>query len=530
MSHELVCKCEPRTSQPGAADSSSVGLPEDLIEKSSQRLGLAAIIYASAYTLSYGSARLTQDLPEYWGGDAVFWSDVSAAFFVLLSVGIFLAVRRGLVSSAIALKLGLIYEVIGAAGIEIGIVFLRNWPAQPAAVGLSWTCVWIVMFPMLVPSTPGKTLIAALGSALMQPLMYTIAVARGLEPLPGDMLFLVTFPTFICVGIALVASRIVYGLGSQVSNARRMGSYHLTNLLGRGGMGEVWQAEHTMLARSAAIKLIRSDGRGSRPGETPDSNLLRFEREARATAQLRSPHTIQVYDFGITEDRTFYYVMELLDGLSLEDLVTRTGPVSPGRAIHILRQICHSLAEAHERDLVHRDIKPANIYLCRYGRDFDFVKVLDFGLVKQAGKVPEEVGITVIGSFIGTPSYSSPELAAGSATAHPSSDLYSLGCVGFWLLTGRTVFQAPTLPLLLVKHINEEPDPPSAHTRNSIPPQLDQLILDCLKKNQDERPQSATSIDERLAAIQVGEPWTLEQARQWWEGEQPTVNQPERVI
>ena len=513
----LLCKRTAGGPGAGAPDTSSPGLPPDLIEKSRNRLGLAAIIYACAYTLSYSSARLTQDLPEYWGGDAVLWSDISASFFVILSIGLFLAVRRGVFGGMLCLNVGLVYEVLGAAGIEVGIVFLRNWPAQPAAVGLSWTCVWIVMFPMLVPSTPGKTLVAALASATMQPLMYFIAVSRGLEPLPGNVLFLVTFPTFICVGIAVVASRVVYGLGTEVHNARQMGSYELTDLLGRGGMGEVWRAEHQMLARSAAIKLIRSDGSGSGSGQTPDSNLMRFEREAQATAQLRSPHTIQIYDFGITEDRTFYYVMELLDGLSLEELVSRRGPLPTERAIHILRQICHSLAEAHERGLVHRDIKPANIYLCRYGRDLDFVKVLDFGLVKQAGREPEdETGITMIGSFIGTPSYGSPELASGSPTADPRSDLYSLGCVAFWLLTGRTVFQAPTAPLLLVRHINDEPDPPSRHAKYPVPPALDQLILDCLKKDKDARPQSAAAIDARLGAIELAEPWTPDRARAWW--------------
>jgi serine/threonine-protein kinase len=483
---------------------------------------LAAIIYACAYTLSYGSARFTQDFPEHWGGETVYWSDATAAFFVALSVGVFWLVRSGRLTGSLALNLGLVYEVVGAAGIEIGIVFLREWPAGPAAVGLSWTCVWIVVFPLLVPSTTGKTLAAALGAALMQPLMYSIAVSRGLEPLPANVLFLVTFPTLICVGIALVTSRVVYGLGTDIDAARRMGSYQLTELLGRGGMGEVWRAEHQMLARSAAVKLIRTDGGGSGSGETPESHLMRFEREAQATAQLRSPHTIQIYDFGITDDRTFYYVMELLDGISLEELVMARGPIPPERAVHILRQVCDSLAEAHERGLVHRDIKPANIYLCRYGRELDFVKVLDFGLVKKAGEQPEgEAGITMIGSFIGTPTYGSPELASGSPEADPRSDIYSLGCVAFWLLTGRTVFQAPTLPLMLVRHINDEPDPPSRHAKSQMPAELDALVLHCLRKEKHHRPQSAEEIDARLAAIELSQPWSMQRAREWWEGYRP---------
>jgi serine/threonine-protein kinase len=525
MKSEFLCK---RAARPSRSDlsSASTALPTDLIEQSSRRLGLAAVIYACAYTLSYGSARLTQDLPEHWGNTAIYWSDAAAAFFVGLSVAVFFLVRSGRLTGPLALDLGLVYEVIGAAGIEIGIVFLREWPAGPAAVGLSWTCVWIVVFPLLVPTTTGKTLVAALLAALMQPLMYAIAVSSGLEPLPGNMLFLVVFPTFICVGIALVASRVVYGLGTDIDEARRMGSYQLHELLGRGGMGEVWRAEHQMLARSAAVKLIRSDGSGTGSGETTESNLMRFEREAQATAQLRSPHTIQIYDFGITEDRTFYYVMELLDGISLEELVTARGPLPSGRAIHVLTQVCHSLAEAHERGLVHRDIKPANIFLCRYGREFDFVKVLDFGLVKRVGEQPEdEAGITMIGSFIGTPSYGSPELASGSPEADPRSDIYSLGCVAFWLLTGRPVFQAPTLPLLLVKHINEEAEPPSRHAKTQVPAALDALVLDCLRKDKNDRPQSADAIAERLAAIEVP-PWTSKQALEWWGNYRPATPIP----
>jgi serine/threonine-protein kinase len=287
-------------------------------------------------------------------------------------------------------------------------------------------------------------------------------------------------------------------------------------------MGEVWKAEHRMLARSAAIKLIRSDGGDSTPGHTPSSHLLRFEREAQATAQLRSPHTIHLYDFGITEDRTFYYVMELLEGLSLDELVSRYGPLPPGRAIRILRQVCHSLAEAHGKNLVHRDIKPANIYVCRYGQDLDFVKVLDFGLVKRAGEELErDLGITRIGAYIGTPAYGSPELASGSPETDIRSDIYSLGCVAFWLLTGRTVFRAPTLPIMLVKHINDAPDPPSRHAGFAVPPALDNLVLECLRKDKDERPASAAVLGHRLATIEVDQPWTDDSARRWWDTYQP---------
>jgi serine/threonine-protein kinase len=372
------------------------------------------------------------------------------------------------------------------------------------------------MFPMLVPTTPGKTLIAALATASMRPLMYFLAVVGPLDPLPGALVFTLVFPNYICVGLAVVGSQVVYGLGRDINRAQQMGSYRLVELLGVGGMGEVWKAEHRMLARPAAIKLIRNDGSGSGSGQTSEGNLKRFEREVQATALLRSPHTVEVYDYGLAEDRTFYYVMELLDGVSLEGLIKRYGPLPPDRVIHILRHACHSLAEAHERGLIHRDLKPANIFLCRQGLEFDFVKVLDFGLVKRTGEKPEgELGITQVGTFIGTPAYGSPEMASGSE-ADAASDIYSLACVAFWLLTGRTVFQAPSLPLMLVKHLNEDPKAPSVYAKQTVPAAVDELILECLHKDPQDRPQSARALDARLERLQQTARWTQEQARDWW--------------
>jgi serine/threonine-protein kinase len=312
-------------------------------------------------------------------------------------------------------------------------------------------------------------------------------------------------------------------MGSDISKARRMGSYQLVEKLGEGGMGEVWKAEHRMLARPAAIKLVRGEMGSSGSGRSTGSEHHRFEREVQATALLRSPHTVEVYDYGLTAERAFYYVMELLDGLSLEDLVKQYGPIPAERAIHILRQACHSLAEAHSDGLVHRDIKPANIFLCRHGQDLDFVKVLDFGLVKRAGeRGRRDVKLTEVGAFAGTPAYGSPEGAAGEGEeVDPRSDLYSLGCVAFWLLTGRTVFRADTPMLMLVQHIHQEPAPPSQHTELEVPAELDQLVLDCLRKDKTERPPSAEIVDARLAAIRVEQPWTRDRARNWWDRHEP---------
>lgn len=529
MTHETF---QPRETSSAALGSSaaSLGLPPDLVEKACQRLGLAAMIYAVAYALAYGSARLVVDFSQILGTEGpVYHSDVIAVGFIGLSIGMFFVARSGALAPATLLDVGLLYEVVGAAGIEIGILWQPVQLGAMEVTGISWTCVWLVTFPVLVPSTPRKTVAAALAAASMMPLMFLIVAIRGNPTPDAGALTMLVLPNYISAGIAIAASRVIYRLGSAIGHARRMGSYYLEERLGQGGMGEVWRATHRMLARPAAIKLVRTEAIASgESGRTSSSQLQRFEREVQATAQLRSPHTVEVYDYGLTEDGTFYYVMELLDGLSLQDLVERYGPVPPERAIHILRQACHSLAEAHDRGLVHRDIKPANIFICRYGREFDFVKVLDFGLVKRAGPAPrDQAQLTQVGAYLGTPAYGPPETATGEIfDIDRRSDLYSLGCVGFWLLTGRIVFPAPTAVMMLFQHVNQQPDPPSRYAAGRVPQVLDDVVLACLRKNKEERPGSADILDAMLAAVDVTDPWTQERAREWWQRHLPTQGDP----
>jgi serine/threonine-protein kinase len=317
--------------------------------------------------------------------------------------------------------------------------------------------------------------------------------------------------------MAWIGARVVYGLGAEVGRARALGSYELEEKLGEGGMGEVWRARHRMLARPAAIKLIRpSIMSGARPGAS-EAALRRFEREAQAIAQLRSPHTVELFDFGVAGDGTFYYVMELLDGLDADTLVRRFGPVPAERAVHILRQVCHSLSEAGSCGLVHRDVKPANIFLCRYGEEFDFVKVLDFGIVRGA-RDREDPGPVLSGDNLvqGTPAFMAPEQAMGRAV-DGRTDIYALGCVAFWLLTGEPVFPGNTPMSLLVDHAKSPPEPPSARTDRPIPPALDALVLDCLAKDPAGRPQSARELARRLEEWEGADGWTQEQAREWWD-------------
>jgi len=237
---------------------------------------------------------------------------------------------------------------------------------------------------------------------------------------------------------------------------------------------------------------------------------------------MRSPHTIELYDFGVTDDGRFYYVMELLDGFDLETLVTRFGPLPPERAIYLLRQVCDSLAEAHSSSLIHRDIKPANIYACRYGRRTDFVKVLDFGLVKLRQEDGSgELDMTAEHGPGGTPAYGAPEQAAGDGHVDGRADLYALGCVAYWLVTGQMVFEARGGLEMIVHHIRTPPTPPSQRTELDVPKALDEVILACLEKHPDRRPQTADELAERLAACETATPWTPQRAQEWWDAHRP---------
>ena len=505
----LQCRKEPEQGPETAA-----GLPHDLIEKAGRRLGIVALVYAAAYVMAYTVLRTSGPGNPLGGGPFPHAQDFVSGAFIVASIGFFFLARSGVVADRQLLDLGLVYVVVAAAGIDTWLAF-GTWPEGMTVTGISWVSVWIVFFPLIVPSTTGKVVIASLAAATTTPVLYAVGQSSGAPPLGNVVPMLVS--NYICVGIAIVGHRVVFGLGTDLGNALRMGSYQLVEKLGEGGMGEVWKAEHHMLARPAAIKLLnRVPRRVSTGGSGPEQ--VRLEREVQATAQLRSPHTVDVYDYGLTDDGRFYYVMELLDGLDLEQLVGRHGPMPAERAVHVLRQVCHSLAEAHAHGLVHRDVKPANIILCRYGQDEDFVKVLDFGLVKRTGELARgDAKLTEAGGFAGTPAYGSPESAGGEGEeADPRSDLYSLGCVANWLLTGRTVFEASSPMLMLVQHLHHDPEPPSKLAEFPVPPALDQLVLDCLAKDPAKRPSSAEQVSARLSAIELDTPWSAERARQWW--------------
>jgi DNA-binding NtrC family response regulator len=304
-----------------------------------------------------------------------------------------------------------------------------------------------------------------------------------------------------------------------------VGSYRLMSPLGSGGMGEVWLAKHRLLARPAAVKLIRQE---VAPGARREQLVRRFQREAQVTARLRSPHTVQLYDFGMIESGGFYYVMELLQGLDLHHIVNRFGPQLPERVIMLLRHACRSLAEAHGYGLVHRDIKPANLFVARMGAEYDYLKVLDFGIVKDQPVHDGHDGeaATMLSGpnlVMGTPAFMAPEAAFGERPVDGRTDLYSLACAAYWALTGQPMFQASTPAQMLLHQAQTPPPRPSEVSELPIPRGLETVLLQCLEKDPDRRPASALELDSQLARIRCPEPWTEERARAWWAAHAPDV-------
>lgn len=316
------------------------------------------------------------------------------------------------------------------------------------------------------------------------------------------------------IATSALASRVIYGLQQRVRAVTELGQYTLEEKLGEGGMGAVYRARHALLRRPTAIKLL-SAGRGE------ERQIQRFEREVQLTASLTHPNTISIYDFGRTPDGVFYYAMELIDGMTLEELVTFGGPQPARRVVHLLAQVCAALVEAHGLGLVHRDIKPANIMLSLRGGVPDYVKVLDFGLVKEVKE--RDPGMTANNTLLGTPLYLAPEAITEPESVGARTDLYALGAVAYQLLTGRPPFEGTSVVEVCSKHLLAEPTAPSLATTHPVPPALDELVLACLAKSPAARPASAQVLRDRLEGIELGERWTTADARAWWAEEAPSL-------
>jgi len=340
-----------------------------------------------------------------------------------------------------------------------------------------------------------------------------VAVAEAFQTLYVlRKVFLVLFVLLVLSGAAIfvftvLVERLQASVRKSALTARRLGQYVLVQEIGRGANGMVYRARHTLLRRPVAIKLLS-------PEMTDEASAARFEQEVQMTSQLTHPNTVAIYDYGRTPEGLFYYAMEYLSGIDLDRLVREFGPQTEGRAIHILRQVCGSLAEAHRIGLIHRDIKPANIVLTRRGGVCDVVKVLDFGLVKTTHRGRTE-GLAA-NAVVGTPHYMPPEGIEKPESVDGRSDIYSLGAVGYWLLTGKTLFEAEKVDGLLAQQVKAEPPHLSERLGRQLSSDLEELIMRCLSKAPEQRPPSAEALDDALAHCVSAGTWTPAEAEKWW--------------
>ena len=369
---------------------------------------------------------------------------------------------------------------------------------------LSWF-VFLVIYGTLIPNTLRRCLIVV-GSLALSPLALFVVFAFWLQPLPPIVAadFLISLGIFNGIAVATVvfsSSRIEI-LRQQAAEARTLGQYVLKEQLGAGGMGEVYRAEHVLLRRPCALKVIRQERAGD------PKNLRRFEREVQVTATLTHPNTIQIFDYGHAEDGTFYYVMEYLPGQNLEQLVKQDGPLPPERAVHLLRQVCGALREAHAAGLIHRDIKPSNIIVCKRGGLLDVAKLLDFGIVDAPDAGPGGE-LTGQGQLLGTPLFMSAEQAAGMSDLDARSDLYSLGATAYFLLTANAPFERATPNLVIAAHLRDPVTPPH-FLCTEVPTDLSAVIKRCLEKDPGDRYQDAVSLEKALAECKCAGQWTEE--------------------
>ena len=369
------------------------------------------------------------------------------------------------------------------------------------------TALTLVARAAIIPSRGTRTLVLGL--------LATVIVSIGYALRSGDRESLVGFAsiwTLAFTAASSLVSRVIYGLQKNVREARRLGQYVLEQKLGEGGMGTVYRARHALLRRPTAIKLLAPDRAGA-------DNVARFEREVRQTARLSHPNTVTIYDYGRTPDGVFYYAMELLEGADLGEIVELGGAMPTARVVHVIASVAGALSEAHGVGLIHRDIKPANIVLCQQGGMPDVAKVVDFGLVKELG----EAGMTEAGSLTGTPLYMAPEAITAPESVDGRSDLYALGAVTYYLLTGRHVFEGKSVMEVCAQHLTQDPDPPSLHASNPIPEALERLVLECLEKDPAKRPPTALAVIERLFALEGVQGWTPHEARDWWNTHGPSL-------
>ncbi len=488
----------------------SYGLPPVMLAKARLRLQQLLMVFLS---LSVVGIVLTVVLR----GDGLGGKQSVAVFShvcgIVFSGSLLLLSRRPSLSHELVLNLGLLFEVLMAAVISLTTPVL-TYEVFGTVPPLTWVAPHVLLFTLMVPGPPRRMLFATVCACAAPPLGVLLLASTNHVDVTRTQFIVVCVSHGFIVPLAYVGSRIVHSMSTQIAEASQVGSYKLISKIGEGGMGEVWRGEHETLARPAAIKLIRTENvkGASRPD---DVALQRFEREAQVTAALESFNTVNVYDYGTTDDGQVYYVMELLRGIDLDRLVDEFEPLPPERAVFFLKQICESLEEAHKAGVTHRDIKPANILACRYAGRVDVIKVLDFGLASLRKRDDPSLHLTNQDSVIGTPSYMPPEQIKDHDAVSPQSDIYCLGCVGYWLVTGKPLFGGSSAVEVLAAHLHETPSPPS-ELREGIPAELDDVIMRCLAKKPDERPNGASAVRDLLDRV-PSDGWRQTDAKSWWD-------------
>ena len=474
------------------------------------RLGTLYGVMAGAAFAFYVVYQAVPLLEGEWALDKITGSGALVHLgIVLLAVGIFARLRAGPIprSTLRVLDGAALYLGAGAALAFYALEFEKG-PRDVVAV----TALFVVARAVVIPSSPWTTFFLSLPIPVA---LLVIDVESGVpwtySESPMDPEYTTSVRVwnqvvlFFGIAIATVTSRLTASLRARLDAAHRIGQYRLDEKIGEGGMGEVYLATHAMLRRPTAVKLLRPELLG-------EETIARFDQEVRLASRLAHPNTIRIFDYGRTPEGVFYYAMEHVHGRDLERIVARNGPLPAGRVIHVLEQVCRSLAEAHGLGLVHRDIKPGNIMLCEKGGEYDVVKLVDFGLardLRHANSVVEGAG-----TVCGTPETISPEILRGEP-ASPACDLYAVGAVGAYLLTGRPIFDVTSGPEFLFAHLETEPIPPSQRGAQ-VPAALETLLLQCLRKEPVERPPSAAALGEALRACDGAADWTRDAAAAWW--------------
>lgn len=421
---------------------------------------------------------------------------------IIVSTFVYFCVYSKKISFQTLMNIGAGYEIIGGFFIAFSdflIPFSSNYIPRLTP---TWLCIWIIMFPLIIPFPPIKSFFIAIVVASMSPIALQISSFLG-NPQPPQAIikkiFIVNYSSAI---LSIITSITIHKLNYEILQERKMGSYKLLEKLNEGGMGEIWKAEQTTISRSVAIKIILPEMLRFEERYKYEEMLVLFKKEAKAISSLHSPHSIKLYDFGSSNTGRFFYSMELLKGMDLRDIIIKYGTMPYNRVIYLLLQICDSLADAHHNKLVHSDIKPQNIFLCNYSYKYDFIKVLDFGLVKKLDKSKKIYSQNQ--QVKGTPIFMAPEMFH-CKKFDEKIDIYALGLVGYWLLIGKHLSTEDNIKKILQKK------------DKNIPGEFIDIIIECIATDAKKRPQSTLAIYERLSSINIANPWTQKKAKNWWE-------------